>query len=131
MAQAQRRTGAGGLLEEVECCEHAEEVSSSVDRSRLPVPLLPAPTQSTSLPSLFLLSRYARSEFNLHSKATIGVEFQTQSMDIDGKEVKAQIWDTAGQERFRAVTSAYYRGVFGARLVYNISRRSTFENVGR
>uniref|UniRef100_K3YMW5 Uncharacterized protein n=3 Tax=Setaria TaxID=4554 RepID=K3YMW5_SETIT len=78
-----------------------------------------------------LLSRYARNEFNLHSKATIGVEFQTQSMDIDGKEVKAQIWDTAGQERFRAVTSAYYRGAFGALLVYDISRRSTFENVGR
>jgi Ras-related protein Rab-11A len=78
-----------------------------------------------------LLSRYARNEFNLHSKATIGVEFQTQSMDIDGKEVKAQIWDTAGQERFRAVTSAYYRGAFGALLVYDISRRSTFDNVGR
>ena len=28
MARAQRRTGAGGLLEEVECHEHAEEVSS-------------------------------------------------------------------------------------------------------
>ncbi|KAJ3681213.1 hypothetical protein LUZ60_015702 [Juncus effusus] len=78
-----------------------------------------------------LLSRYARNEFNLHSKATIGVEFQTQSMEIDGKEVKAQIWDTAGQERFRAVTSAYYRGAFGALVVYDISRRSTFDNVGR
>ncbi|XP_022138202.1 ras-related protein RABA5d [Momordica charantia] len=78
-----------------------------------------------------LLSRYARNEFNLHSKATIGVEFQTQVMDIDGKEVKAQIWDTAGQERFRAVTSAYYRGAVGALVVYDISRRSTFDSVGR
>ncbi|OMO55474.1 Small GTPase superfamily [Corchorus capsularis] len=78
-----------------------------------------------------LLSRYARNEFNAHSKATIGVEFQTQSVEIDGKEVKAQIWDTAGQERFRAVTSAYYRGAFGALLVYDISRRATFENVSR
>ncbi|XP_050212140.1 ras-related protein RABA5d-like [Mercurialis annua] len=78
-----------------------------------------------------LLSRYARNEFNLHSKATIGVEFQTQSMEIDGKEVKAQIWDTAGQERFRAVTSAYYRGAVGALIVYDISRRTTFESVGR
>jgi Ras-related protein Rab-11A len=78
-----------------------------------------------------LLSRYARNEFNLHSKATIGVEFQTQTMEIEGKEVKAQIWDTAGQERFRAVTSAYYRGAFGALMVYDISRRSTFENIGR
>ncbi|MCD7464896.1 Ras- protein RABA5b [Datura stramonium] len=78
-----------------------------------------------------LLSRYARDEFNLHSKATIGVEFQTQVVEINGKEVKAQIWDTAGQERFRAVTSAYYRGAFGALLVYDISRRSTFESVTR
>ncbi|OIT21624.1 PREDICTED: ras-related protein RABA5d-like [Nicotiana attenuata] len=78
-----------------------------------------------------LLSRYARDEFNLHSKATIGVEFQTQVLEINGKEVKAQIWDTAGQERFRAVTSAYYRGAFGALLVYDISRRSTFESVTR
>ncbi|GAV58955.1 Ras domain-containing protein [Cephalotus follicularis] len=78
-----------------------------------------------------LLSRYARNEFNPHSKATIGVEFQTQSMDIDGKEVKAQIWDTAGQERFRAVTSAYYRGAVGALIVYDISRRTTFESVAR
>ncbi|XP_027165797.1 ras-related protein RABA5c-like [Coffea eugenioides] len=78
-----------------------------------------------------LLSRYARNEFNPHSKATIGVEFQTQSLEIDGKEVKAQIWDTAGQERFRAVTSAYYRGAFGALLVYDISRRTTFESIPR
>ncbi|CAI8591658.1 unnamed protein product [Vicia faba] len=78
-----------------------------------------------------LLSRYARNEFNLHSKATIGVEFQTQSLEIDSKEVKAQIWDTAGQERFRAVTSAYYRGAVGALVVYDISRRTTFDSVGR
>ena len=78
-----------------------------------------------------LLTRYARNEFNPNSKATIGVEFQTQSMLIDNKEVKAQIWDTAGQERFRAVTSAYYRGAVGALVVYDITRTSTFENVGR
>ena len=78
-----------------------------------------------------LLSRYARNEFNMHSKATIGVEFQTQVMEIDNKEVKAQIWDTAGQERFRAVTSAYYRGAVGALIVYDISRRSTFESIAR
>ncbi|KAH0454535.1 hypothetical protein IEQ34_016459 [Dendrobium chrysotoxum] len=78
-----------------------------------------------------LLARFARDEFYSNSKSTIGVEFQTQKMVIDGKEIKAQIWDTAGQERFRAVTSAYYRGAVGALIVYDISRRQTFENVGR
>lgn len=78
-----------------------------------------------------LLSRFARNEFDQNSKATIGVEFQTQAVEIDGKEVKAQIWDTAGQERFRAVTSAYYRGAVGALVVYDISRKTTFESVER
>ncbi|KAJ9185116.1 hypothetical protein P3X46_004780 [Hevea brasiliensis] len=78
-----------------------------------------------------LLARFARNEFYPNSKSTIGVEFQTQKMDIDGKEVKAQIWDTAGQERFRAVTSAYYRGAVGALLVYDVSRHLTFDSVGK
>ncbi|KAM7512312.1 hypothetical protein LguiB_011187 [Lonicera macranthoides] len=46
-----------------------------------------------------LLARFARNEFSLDSKATIGVEFQTRTLLIDHKTVKAQIWDTAGQER--------------------------------
>ncbi|CAG7862034.1 unnamed protein product [Brassica rapa] len=78
-----------------------------------------------------LLARFARDEFYPNSKSTIGVEFQTQKIDINGKEIKAQIWDTAGQERFRAVTSAYYRGAVGALLVYDISRKQTFHSIGR
>ena len=46
-----------------------------------------------------LLARFARNEFNLDSKATIGVEFQTRTLNIDKRTVKAQIWDTARQER--------------------------------
>lgn len=78
-----------------------------------------------------LLSRFTRNEFNLESKSTIGVEFATKSINVDGKVVKAQIWDTAGQERYRAITSAYYRGAVGALLVYDISKHITFENVER
>lgn len=54
-----------------------------------------------------LLSRFTRNEFNVDSKSTIGVEFATRSIQVDGKTIKAQIWDTAGQERYRAITSAY------------------------
>ncbi|CAN6216615.1 unnamed protein product, partial [Urochloa humidicola] len=78
-----------------------------------------------------LLSRFTRNEFSLESKSTIGVEFATRSLQVDGKVVKAQIWDTAGQERYRAITSAYYRGAVGALLVYDVTRHSTFENVER
>jgi len=78
-----------------------------------------------------LLSRFTRNEFNLESKSTIGVEFATRSISVDGKTVKAQIWDTAGQERYRAITSAYYRGAVGALLVYDIAKHATYVNVTR
>jgi Ras-related protein Rab-11A len=78
-----------------------------------------------------LLSRFTRNEFNLDSKSTIGVEFATRSINVDGKTVKAQIWDTAGQERYRAITSAYYRGAVGALLVYDIAKHATYVNVTR
>ncbi|XVE86812.1 hypothetical protein DITRI_Ditri18aG0064500 [Diplodiscus trichospermus] len=78
-----------------------------------------------------ILARFARNEFSLDSKATIGVEFQTRTLVIEHKSVKAQIWDTAGQERYRAVTSAYYRGAVGAMLVYDISKRQTFDHIPR
>jgi len=78
-----------------------------------------------------LLSRFTRNEFNLESKSTIGVEFATRSIVVDGRRIKAQIWDTAGQERYRAITSAYYRGAVGALLVYDIAKHLTYENVER
>ncbi|ORX89397.1 small GTPase [Basidiobolus meristosporus CBS 931.73] len=78
-----------------------------------------------------LLSRFTRNEFNLESKSTIGVEFATRTIQVEGKTIKAQIWDTAGQERYRAITSAYYRGAVGALLVYDIAKHATYENVDR
>ena len=73
-----------------------------------------------------------RNEFNLESKTTIGVEFATKTLALEGSQcVKAQIWDTAGQERYRAVTSTYYRGAQGAMIVFDITKLKTFENVER
>lgn len=46
-----------------------------------------------------LLSRFARDEFHLDSKPTIGVEFAYRNIRVGDKLIKAQIWDTAGQER--------------------------------
>ncbi|KAB2021600.1 hypothetical protein ERO13_D07G140700v2 [Gossypium hirsutum] len=78
-----------------------------------------------------ILSRFAKNEFCLDSKSTIGVEFQTRTVTIKTKVIKAQIWDTAGQERYRAVTSAYYRGALGSMLVYDISKRQSFDSLAR
>ncbi|NXG53492.1 RAB14 protein, partial [Psilopogon haemacephalus] len=60
---------------------------------------------------------------------TIGVEFGTRIIEVSGQKIKLQIWDTAGQERFRAVTRSYYRGAAGALMVYDITRRSTYNHL--
>ncbi|URE44422.1 ras-related protein [Musa troglodytarum] len=78
-----------------------------------------------------ILSRFTRNEFWLESKSTLGVEFATRTVQVEGRIIKAQIWDTAGQERYRAITSAYYRGALGAILVYDVTKPTTFENVSR
>ncbi|KAK7945451.1 hypothetical protein WMY93_001179 [Mugilogobius chulae] len=58
-----------------------------------------------------------------------GVEFGARMITIDGKQIKLQIWDTAGQESFRSITRSYYRGAAGALLVYDITRRDTFNHL--
>ncbi|KAL7673921.1 hypothetical protein ACOME3_000199 [Neoechinorhynchus agilis] len=97
-----------------------------------------------------LLARFTQNEFSLESRSTIGVEFTSHEETIsafesilwqifvkltlsrlDGKLVKVQIWDTAGQERFMAITKAYYRNAFGALLVFDITKHSTFEHLDR
>eukprot|EP00953_Heterococcus_sp_UTEX-ZZ885_P022126 12276-Heterococcus_DN1.PRE.4 len=62
---------------------------------------------------------------------TIGVEFGARMINIDSRQIKLQIWDTAGQESFRSITRSYYRGAAGALLVYDITRRDTFNHLTR
>ena len=60
---------------------------------------------------------------------TVGVEFGSKSIKVGGKDIKLQVWDTAGQENFRSITRSYYRGAIGAFLMYDISRRTTFDHI--
>jgi len=60
---------------------------------------------------------------------TIGVEFGAKIVQVDNKPIKLQIWDTAGQESFRSITRSYYRGAVGALLVYDITRKETFDHL--
>eukprot|EP01104_Vermistella_antarctica_P014914 TRINITY_DN478_c0_g1_i2.p1 TRINITY_DN478_c0_g1~~TRINITY_DN478_c0_g1_i2.p1 ORF type:complete len:217 (+),score=42.16 TRINITY_DN478_c0_g1_i2:232-882(+) len=76
-----------------------------------------------------LLHQFTESKFIPDSPHTIGVEFGTRIVEVMGRKIKLQIWDTAGQERFRAVTRSYYRGAAGALLVYDTTRRSTYNHL--
>ncbi|KAL1914664.1 uncharacterized protein VTP21DRAFT_8075 [Calcarisporiella thermophila] len=76
-----------------------------------------------------LLLQFTDKRFEPAHDLTIGVEFGARFVDAGGKRIKVQVWDTAGQESFRSITRSYYRGAAGALLVYDITRRETFDHL--
>ena len=71
-----------------------------------------------------LLLRFSENIFTENYLCTIGVDFKTRTLLVDGlKVIKMQIWDTAGQERFRSISHAYYRNSHGCIAVYDITNR--------
>lgn len=77
-----------------------------------------------------LLRRYCENTFDENYKCTVGVDFQIKILKMpDQRIVKLQIWDTAGQERFKVMTKSYYRSAKACLIIYDITRRETFNNV--
>eukprot|EP01120_Amphizonella_sp_Union-15-10_P000749 TRINITY_DN1077_c0_g1_i1.p1 TRINITY_DN1077_c0_g1~~TRINITY_DN1077_c0_g1_i1.p1 ORF type:complete len:201 (-),score=25.82 TRINITY_DN1077_c0_g1_i1:126-728(-) len=76
-----------------------------------------------------LLLQFTEKRFQTSHDVTIGVEFGSRTVTLQDKQVKLQIWDTAGQEKFRSITRSYYRGAAGALLVYDITRRESFDKL--
>jgi Ras-related protein Rab-11A len=76
-----------------------------------------------------LILRYAKNDFDMHAKTTLGVEFTPKTITIDGKIIGAQLWDTAGEEKYKSLTKIYYKGAVGAFLVYDITRKETFDKI--
>mmetsp|Transcript_16451 Transcript_16451/g.36210 ORF Transcript_16451/g.36210 Transcript_16451/m.36210 type:complete len:229 (+) Transcript_16451:192-878(+) len=76
-----------------------------------------------------LLTQFTDKSFKPNHDLTIGVEFGLKHAYVDKVPIKLQIWDTAGQESFKSITRSYYRCAAGALLVYDVSRRSSFEHL--
>ncbi|XP_059842351.1 ras-related protein Rab-32-like [Hypanus sabinus] len=77
-----------------------------------------------------LIKRYIHQLFSQNYRATIGVDFALKVLHWDSNTlIRLQLWDIAGQERFGNMTRVYYKEAVGAIVVFDVSRRSTFEAV--
>ena len=76
-----------------------------------------------------LTSKATKNIFEEDYNATIGFEFFTFNIRLYGKVIKLQIWDTCGQELYRSLITNFYRNSSLAIIVYNVTDRSTFENI--
>ncbi|PRP79229.1 RAB18, member RAS oncogene family isoform 2 [Planoprotostelium fungivorum] len=74
-----------------------------------------------------ILLRFTDDDFEEDQPCTIGVDFKTKMVNLEGKRIALTIWDTAGQEKFRSLTSSYYRGAHGIIITYDVTNRLSFD----
>lgn len=75
-----------------------------------------------------ILKRYIDNSFNENYQCTLNVDFRTKYLDIDlDTSVRLKIWDTVGQEKFRNLTTQYFRDCNGAIIVFDLTKKTTFE----
>merc|ERR1719197_31475 len=78
-----------------------------------------------------VITRFMYDTFDNNYQATIGIDFLSKTMYLEDRTVRLQLWDTAGQERFRSLIPSYIRDSSVAIIVYDITNRASFLNVGK
>ncbi len=77
-----------------------------------------------------IISQFIHKIFQDDIQPSMGGTFTSKSLVFDdGKIIRFDIWDTAGQEKYRALTQMFYKDANAAVLVYDISRKDSFEEL--
>ena len=79
-----------------------------------------------------IIARFINNTFEDNIMSTTGASYagKTKTFDeFNGKSIKFEIWDTAGQEKYRALTKIFYKDAGVAILVYDITRKESFEEI--
>ena len=78
-----------------------------------------------------IISRYMTDTFSSTLGSTPGANFTTKTVFLknENQSIKFEIWDTAGQEKFRSLAKVFYKNAAICILVYEITRRASFEEL--
>ena len=78
-----------------------------------------------------IISRYIQGTFMKNCNSTNGASYCSKNVRFEnlGKNLLLDIWDTAGQEKYKSLTRFFYKDAAVAILVYDITRRESFDNI--
>jgi small GTP-binding protein len=76
-----------------------------------------------------IIDKFVEHKFTADYKPTLGASIIAKDISLENVEVRLVLWDVAGQEKYESVRSMYLSGAIGAILVYDITRRPTFEEI--
>ena len=83
----------------------------------------------TAVGKTSILLKYTDGYFPEVYISTIGVEYKSKKVNINGNIINLQIWDTAGQERYKSITTNFLKGADGVLFVYDITQKSSFDSL--
>lgn len=78
-----------------------------------------------------LINQFVQKRFLEDYRPTLGISITNQTYKMQGFEDKLlnfMIWDLAGQKFFKRVRKAYYQSANAAFIMYDITRKDSFEN---
>lgn len=76
-----------------------------------------------------LIKQFAQTKLDPKYKPTIGADFFTKDVSVDGNPHTLQLWDTAGVERYRSAGTSLYRGSDVAVFVFDITNKLSFDAI--
>ena len=78
-----------------------------------------------------IIERYINDKYDENQKTTLVSSYTFKKIDIKkyNKSVSLDIWDTAGQEVYRSLSKNFYLNASIGILVYDISRKASFESI--
>ena len=78
-----------------------------------------------------IISRFLKGTFDADQITTVGASYASKTIKISetNESLTLDIWDTAGQEKYRSLTRIFFQGAKLAILVYDITRKDSFENL--
>ena len=78
-----------------------------------------------------MVHRFVEDEFETDYKSTIGTSIMKKECKFGGLESKVRfvIWDLAGQSQFKRVRHSYAANAEAGILVFDVTRRETFDNI--
>lgn len=75
-----------------------------------------------------ILNRFYQDKFEPDYQATIGLDFHSKNININGNLVRLLLYDTAGQEKFKSLIPMYTRDANIIIVVYDISNKDSFSH---
>jgi len=106
----------------------------SLEKKRKPLNIVmvgDAAVGKTSLLFRFISDQWTENPEELREKTTVGSDFYSKTIKLNGEDIVLHVWDTGGQERYATMTQSYYRQSDCIIVVFDVSNEDSFETTSQ